>query len=71
MQINECFRQQYINAAWDLVIQMEKTLEKLLKEYDDIYIREYLDAEEYIEIFQKINSKEATEEYSAHTDDFV
>ena len=35
------------------------------------YIREYLDAEEYIEIFQKINSKEATEEYSAHTEDFV
>ncbi len=35
------------------------------------YIREYLDAEEYVEIFQRINSKEATEEYSAHTEDFI
>lgn len=35
------------------------------------YVREFLDGEECIELFEKLNSKEATEEYSEHIEDFV
>ena len=35
------------------------------------YVREYLDGEECIELFAKLNSKEALAEYSEHIEDFV
>lgn len=35
------------------------------------YVREYLDGEECIELFEKLNSKEALAEYSEHIEDFV
>lgn len=35
------------------------------------YVREYLDGEECIELFEKLNSREAAAEYSEHIEDFV
>ncbi len=35
------------------------------------YVREYLGGEECIELFEKLNSKEALAEYSEHIEDFV
>lgn len=34
------------------------------------HIREYLDDEERAEFFASVNSKEASEEYAAHIEDF-
>lgn len=36
-----------------------------------VYIREYLSADECINIFKQINGKDAAEEYLEHIDDFV